>query len=284
MNSTAIKCLIGALLFILVGAIAYHLFPSGTSNPQLNENQKTTIASSPVAPAVKAVPQNQDESDANNNIVETATDEPEEPEPVKPKPLRYLAFQTQDGTGDQLACLEFNGSFENTKESDVKPFLRVTPETPFSIDARGNRICLLGLNSGRSYNIQILKDLTADNKSVLPNDVSLTATFEDKPAFVGFAGDGIILPDTKGARVVLKTVNVDKLSMQLYRVNDRILSQHSPDIGEGGTADQYIRTYEASSRRTKVWSGELDIALNKNEIVETPFDLQDKIEEEGLGR
>jgi len=286
MNSTVIKCLFGILFFILAGLIGYSIFPSGSSDSQSSADHRSTPVSSPVEPSVRAIQQDEEaESDdaEETQDVETVPELEPEPEPVKPDPLRYVTFQTQDGTGDIEACLEFDASFQEAKESELKPFLRVSPDTPFSIDARGKRICLLGLDSGRTYEVTILKGLTADNEAEFARDLDVTATFEDKPAYVGFLGDGIILPETKGARVVLKTVNVDKLSLKLFRVNDRILSQHSPDDGESGTANDYIRTFDASNRRTEVWAGEMDIAINKNDIVETPFDLQSKIGDIGLG-
>ena len=241
-----------------------------------------TPVTTPVQPPVKAVRQAEKNSVP---LVEDAAEPGPEPEtkPKPPAPLRYRSFQTQDDAGDNQVCLEFSESFEDAKESDLKPFLRVTPKTPFSIDARKSRLCLLGLDYGRSYEVRILKGLTADNHSELTASRTVPVTFEDKPAYVGFAGEGIILPETKGARVTLKTVNVDKLNLTLFRVNDRILSQHNPSSGDSGTADDYVSTYDASSRRTKVWSGEMDIETNRNEIVETPFDLQDKIGEQGLG-
>ena len=283
MNSTAIKCLFGALFFILAGVIGYHLFPSGS---QSSGDQQKAKVTSPVEPSVKAIRQDNNGENEVETISSEQTPQEEdvpEPEPVEPDPLRYRGLQTQDGTGEMQACLEFDQSFEETKESAIKPFLRISPEIPFSVDARGKRLCLLGLNSGQTYEISVLKGLTADNDSELTRNLTASVIFEDKPAFVGFMGDGIILPETRGARVVLKTVNVDKLSLQLFRVNDRILSQHNPDVGVSGTADDYIRTYDASAKRTEVWSGEMDIEVKRNEVVETPFDLQDKIEDQGLG-
>ena len=103
------------------------------------------------------------------------------------------------------ACLEFNEGFDAARESEIKPFIRVTPKVPFSINASAASICVLGLDYGKTYEIGVLKGLTADNKSELTRNQKVTVTFEDKPAFVGFAGDGIILPETKGARLVLKT-------------------------------------------------------------------------------
>ena len=282
MKSSVIKFFIGIFLIILAGVAGYHLFPDASSSgKQNNDSRKATKIESPVKPPVRAISRTPDETSSPEPDPISPTSEEEEAE--TPGPLRYKSFKSQDAAGDMQACLEFNEGFDAERESAIKPFIRVTPKVPFSINASAASICVLGLDYGKTYEIEVLKGLTADNKSELTRNQKVTVTFEDKPAFVGFAGDGIILPETKGARLVLKTVNVDTLSLKLYRVNDRILSQHSPDSGDGGTANDYVRTYDASGRRTEVWSGRVDVEPNRNEIVETAFDLQDKIGEQGQG-
>lgn len=264
---------------MFAGLIGYHLFPTSSSNSLSQTKPTSTTVSSPVESAVTAIQQS--EVETSQPAVSIPTSEPSHSK--TPSKLRYVGLQTQDSSGDMQACLEFDAKFDEAKESDLKPFIRVSPKTPFSVDARGSRICLLGLDYGKSYEVDILKGLTADTLGELKHKKSVSVTFEDKPSFVGFVGNGIILPETKGARLVLKTVNVETLSLKLFRVNDRILSQHTPDLGDSGTADEYVRTYDANSKRTKVWSGDLEIAPNRNEIVETAFDLQDKIGDQGLG-
>jgi len=279
MNSTVIKCLVGFSVFILAGVLGYNLFPASASSGGKYSANNSERVSARVDSPVKAVRQ----AEANQTEVEPEPDIPVPAIPAEPDPLRYISMQTQDDAGEMQACIEFDADFDDVKESAVKPFIRIEPKTPFSVDARGTRLCLLGLDYGQSYTVEVLKGLMADGGETLPRNETVSVTFEDKPAYVGFAGDGIILPETKGAKLVLKTVNVDKLSLQLFRVNDRILSQHSPDSGDSGTADDYVRTYDANSRRTEIWSGELEIQPNRNEIVETGFDLQDKIGDKGLG-
>ena len=283
MKSTSAKFLIGIVLFIFAGFLGYKLFPSPNSQDQVRIAQKSKPVQVQVEPSVRALPERKPIEVPAKPIEEEKPEPEEEVTPPTPDPLRYLSLLTQDPSGDIQACIEFNAKFDEIKESDLKPFIRISPKIPFSVDAKGAQLCLLGLNYGRSYEVEVLKGLEADNGAKLARKVTLTLTFEDKPAFVGFVGDGIILPETKGARLVLKTVNVDKLSLKLFRVNDRILSQHSPDSGESGTADDYVTTYDAYSRRTEVWSGTLEIEPNRNEIVQTPFDLQDKIGDKGLG-
>ena len=284
MKSLWIKCLLGIFVFLVAGAIGYNLFPSSSSEIAKPSGRESVKVEVPVKPPVKAIPQPVEDAAPPNVSIPVTQQEPDpEPEPEIPDPLRYVSLSSQDPKGDIQACLEFSASFQDIRESELKPYIRVSPRLPFSIDARGTRLCLLGLDYGRSYEIEILKGLKAGNDSELQRNQTVTVTFEDKPAFVGFAGNGIILPDTKGARLVLKTVNVDKLTLSLYRVNDRILSQHNPNEGDSGTVDDYVQTYDANSQRTEIWSGEIEVETNRNEIVETAFNLQDKIEGQDHG-
>ena len=263
---------------MLAGILGYHLFPATTSSSGTYAAESPAPVRARVDPSVRAVRRAEDKTSESVSVIDT-----QDAAPVGPEPLRYISLQTQDASGDMQACIEFDAAFEAAKESAIKPFIRISPKTPISIDARGTRICLLGLDYGQSYSVEVLKGLEADGGETLSRNETVAVTFEDKPAFVGFAGDGIILPQTKGAKLVLKTVNVDKLSVKLFRVNDRILSQHSPNSGESGTADDYVSTYDANSRRTEVWAGDVEIEPNRNEIVETGFDLQDKMGDKGLG-
>jgi len=142
MNSTAIKCILGVMFFILAGVLGYHLFPSSSVQSDLSSKDGATVIEASVEPSVKAVPQDEVEGPADRESTESAG----ESVSIETEPLRYIALQTQDASGDMQACLEFNAGFDAIGESTLKPFIRLSPQTPFSIDARGTRLCLLGLD------------------------------------------------------------------------------------------------------------------------------------------
>ncbi|WP_427450744.1 alpha-2-macroglobulin family protein [Litorimonas sp. WD9-15] len=271
MTSTTLKFGAGILLFLLAGCIGYYLFPASSSSSLIQADKRHPLAV--VETQVEASPE-----------PITIEDEPTEPAIELAQPvLRYIGWQTVDTNGTSEACLEFDKSFSAAQETDLKSYFRLDPVTPFSLRATAERICVLGLDYGQTYQVEVLEGLTADDGTILPRDRRVSVSFEDKPSFVGFAGDGIILPETKGARLTLKTVNVEKLDLTLYRINDRILSQYSPNQGEQGTGDDYVSTYEGNNRRVEVWSGKLDVEADRNQVVQTPFDLQDKISDQGPG-
>ena len=65
-------------------------------------------------------------------------------------------------------------------------------------------------------------------------------TFGEKPPYVGFAGEGVILPREDADGVGIETVNVSRLTIEVWRVPDRNLVRKSitaPDpTGEGDYA------------------------------------------------
>lgn len=272
MTSTTLKFIVGVLFFILAGFVGYQLFPSSNLSKGFQKAPADTVAV--IEDPVIAAAIDGEEDDIEAPVTKDIN---------TPAQLRYLGWSPQDANGVSQACFRFDQSFKSANEADLKPYFRIQPTTPFSLNAVDQNICVLGLDFGQTYQVQIRDGLTADNGTELARDRRVSITFEDKPSFVGFAGEGIILPETKGARLILKTVNVETLDLTLYRVNDRILSQYSPDQGDSGTGEDYVSTYEANNRRVEVWSGSLNVDNDRNNVVQTPFDLQDKIGEQGPG-
>ena len=185
MKSISAKFLIGIFLFIFAGYLGYKLFPSPNSFDQATSSKTSEPIRTQVEPPVKALPQKEITEVPERPIETEKTEVKEDVPPPAPEPLRYLSLLTQDGTGDIQACIEFDAKFDEIKESDIKPFIRISPKTPFSVDAKGTQLCLLGLNYGQSYDVEILKGLTADNGAELARKQTLALSFEDKPAFVG---------------------------------------------------------------------------------------------------
>src|SRR5262249_40393819 len=94
------------------------------------------------------------------------------------------------------------------------------------------------------------------------------------PSLVRFAG-GIVLPRDNGAGVPVTTVNVDKLTLKIIRVGDRLLSQI-----ESGTVDQTtLYSWNANqleqNQGSIVWSGSMKVASVKNDNVVTLIPLRD---------
>jgi uncharacterized protein YfaS (alpha-2-macroglobulin family) len=280
MTSTPVNIFLGLIGFFLAGLLGYWLFPSADTGSETSA--PIVQAAVEAKPVTDPKPSEPDRPSEPAPAIET-TETPTAPPTTSQKPLSYLGWETVEADNAPQACLLFSESFNRANETDLKPFIRVTPETPFSIKAEGRKICVLGLAYGQTYRVVSRKGLTADAGAELPGSRAANVTFQDKPAFVGFAGTGIILPETQDARLVLKTVNVERVDLKIYRVNDRILSQYSPDQGENGVEGRYVSTYIASDKRVEIAAETLEIDSAKNAMVETTFDLAGIISAQGPG-
>src|SRR5690606_2413151 len=108
-------------------------------------------------------------------------------------------------------------------------------------------------------------------------------TFGDRPAYVGFAGGGVILPRSEADGIAIETVNVARIEVEVLRVPDRILSQHQLDEGdtnqEGGWG--YWSFNSAGEEvGVSVYKGEIDIDTSvRNSAVTTVFSLAGALRE-----
>ena len=100
--------------------------------------------------------------------------------------------------------------------------------------------------------------------------------FGDKPAFIGFAGDGVILPRLEADGLGIETVNVDKVEITVLRVSDRSLARKQIVKGEALTERDYYYVYGAEDGEdvgAPVFKGEIDIDAETNQTETTVFAL-----------
>ena len=200
---------------------------------------------------------------------------------------RELRFQSAntDATDPELPafCLRFSSPLDPDRAVEDKAFVRVVPDTPFSLDIRDRSLCVLGLDADETYTVRVLPGLTAKNGRELAQSVEQSVAFEPKPSMVGFVGNGIILPRGDGATLGVKAMNTEEARLTLYRVNHRALFQHSPDAGETSLQGNWSSNYEAYNTRVEVHTETLDLSGDTNRLVERAVDLSEIIQGEGPG-
>jgi uncharacterized protein YfaS (alpha-2-macroglobulin family) len=97
--------------------------------------------------------------------------------------------------------------------------------------------------------------------------------FGDKPPYVGFAGDGVILPREESDGVGIETVNVQKLAIEVWRVPDRNLVRVEIDKTDPAGEGEYGGYNPAQSEGQKVWSGAMAVKGETGERAVTVFPL-----------
>ena len=146
----------------------------------------------------------------------------------------YFRYAPDTSGNQPRACLVFSQPLD--PETDYSPYIEMRPAVRPAYSVEGRELCLEGLDFARSYTATILEGLPAEDGREIGREEDVQISFEDRPAYVGFKGSGVILPREDADGLAIETVNVDRVEVTVYRVNDRALAFKR--ITEGEEAPQ----------------------------------------------
>jgi uncharacterized protein YfaS (alpha-2-macroglobulin family) len=150
------------------------------------------------------------------------------------------------------------------------------PGRPPAVSVSGAELCVAGLGFAERR-VTLLKGLpAADGTSVLAANADVDFTFGEKPPFVGFVGDGVILPRSESDGLGIETINVSKLQVEVWRVVDRNLARKSVVATDPTAEGEYPNDYGDESPNDegrKVWTGDLTVSGEAGQRTTTVFPL-----------
>ena len=161
---------------------------------------------------------------------------------VKPDGFAIWKTRLDTSSADPLACIEMTRDLDPSKS--YGDFVLVSPDLGHApaVIVQGRQ----PLHRRRRLHrppVTLLKGLPAKDGETLAANADADFTNGDKPPYVGFAGQGVILPREDSDGVGIETVNVSKLQIEVWRVVDRNLVRKSisaPDpTPEGQDAGDY---------------------------------------------
>jgi alpha-2-macroglobulin len=191
--------------------------------------------------------------------------------------MAFVRLRTEMDQAEPRACLEFSQALSTDATVNYADYLIIEPTIPVQTDVSGNLLCLGGLPFEPERQITIRQGLPAQSGERTEVDETFTLTFGDRPTYVGFAGNGTILPRAEADGIAIETVNVSRIAVEVLRVPDRILSQHSisaGEINEEGGWNYWGFDSAAEGVGVRVYEGEIDIDTSRrNSAVTTVFAL-----------
>jgi len=197
-----------------------------------------------------------------------------------PKPEGFAVWRTRLDTSaaEPKACVELSRPLDESKSYNdfvlVSPDLGGTPAV--SVNPKNKaELCIAGMGF-TDRRVTLLKGLPGRGGDKLAANSDVDFTFGEKPPYVGFAGNGVILPRQDSDGVGIETVNVSKLYVEVWRVSDRNLVRKSisaPDpTGEGDWPGDYGDDSPNDEGRV-VWKGEVPVRGGQGDRVTTVFPL-----------
>ena len=151
--------------------------------------------------------------------------------------------------------------------TDYRPFVDMGDGPKIALSVEGSNLCLGGLKFGDDREIKIRSGLPAGDGRTLAFDEDVAISFGDRPSYVGFKGDGVILPRIDADGLALETVNVDKVKVTISRITDRALAfktitqGYSHSQGGWGYMDYGSEVYDVAEQ---LWTGEIDTPGSPN--------------------
>lgn len=190
----------------------------------------------------------------------------------------YFRYAPDTSGNTPRACLVFSAPLD--PDVDYSTFITMRPGVRPAYNIEGRELCLEGLDFARTYTATILEGLPSDDGRAIAREEEVTISFEDRPPYVGFKGSGVILPRDNADGLAIETVNVDKVDVTVYRVNDRALAFKRIGQGEEAPQGRYSYLYGEEDPRdvsSEVWTGSMEIDNVTNAPVTTVFPLPDVI-------
>lgn len=195
-------------------------------------------------------------------------------EPAKDFVFNRIILETSGAA--PRACLQFTRDLDSSGKTNYADYVRVTPAAKPAVTVNGSSLCLAGLDFDKEYKARVRAGAPAASGERLKRPVEVTIAFGDKPAYVGFVGDGVILPRLEADGLGIETVNVEKINVSVYRVSDRSLARKSLARGESVPEDDYFYVYDEESGEdvgVKVFDKDIKVKKTENETVATVFAL-----------
>ena len=197
--------------------------------------------------------------------------------------MAFVRLRTEMNAAEPRACLEFSQNLSTAADINYADYIVLDPAIPYQTDVSGNLLCLGGLPFEPERQITIREGLPSASGERTEYDETFMLTFGDRPAYVGFAGSGVILPRSEADGIAIETVNVSRIAIEVLRVPDRILSQYSVDPGEQneeGGWNYWSFNSAGEDVGVQVYEGEIDVDTRiRNDAVTTVFALGAALQE-----
>ncbi|MEZ5936587.1 MAG: alpha-2-macroglobulin [Hyphomonadaceae bacterium] len=172
------------------------------------------------------------------------------------------------------ACLTFSSTLD--EEKDYSPYVEMDRGGPVALSVKGANLCIGGLTFGQPRELTIRSGLPAQDGRSIAFDETVRIEFGDRPSFVGFSGDGVILPRVEADGLAIQTVNADKVHVTVSRVTDRALAFKTITSGFAVQAGDYgwmDYNSEPDELLEPVWEGEMDTVGSPNSPKITVFPI-----------
>lgn len=201
-------------------------------------------------------------------------------EEEKTKDFEFIRYSANTEGDAPIACLEFSHTLSS--KTDYSAYVDTPKDVQIALNVEGSNLCVGGLAFATPTDLTLKKGLPGNGRDrKLERDETISIDFGDRPSYVGFKGDGVILPRIDADGLGIETVNVETLKVEVSRVTDRALVFKNITKGFSAGRGEYSWTGgddDPSNVSEKLWVGEVDVESKGNLATTTVFSLASAVE------
>jgi uncharacterized protein YfaS (alpha-2-macroglobulin family) len=204
-------------------------------------------------------------------------------------PFRYRWLSLDNSAPEAEACLFFNKPLIGSDSVKYADYLRIEPEVKSAVKVVDDKLCIGGLAYGQDYSVTLLAGLPASGGVKLAEEQKVSLALGPRPAAITLPGKGFILPRGTAAGLPITTVNVGRVGISVYRVNERGLDQfagrayyYSSSTFPGTepiTESWSLRQWLNGQNGKRVWRGSMEVKNVLNQAITTAFPIRETIKD-----
>ncbi|CAK0748137.1 alpha-2-macroglobulin [Gammaproteobacteria bacterium] len=184
-------------------------------------------------------------------------------------------------------CLHFSDPLNQRKEIRFADFIRLQPVVQNAPEVRDETLCLTGLDHGTTYRVTVRQGLPGENGLTVKKDEIQSFRVPDRNPLVAFRGTGFILPRVGSEGVPVTTVNLDRVTVKVYRINDRNLVGAIRDGDNERRFTEQLSEYRAEeiadNHGELVWEGEMAVKNERNHEITTALSFHEVVADPNPG-
>jgi len=284
MNRSTLSALVAALM--LGSGIAGYLIgtPTGSVDEAAPPSRTATApAPAPTPPPPAASPQAPAAPRPAPTPAALPTATPGPAAPAEAFAYRRLGI---DNSGpDAGSCLFFNKPLAKDGSVNYADYVHIAPEVKSALRVVDDKLCFGGLAYGQDYSVTLLAGFPSADGSKLADERKVELALGPRPAAITLPGKGFILPRGTAAGLPITTVNIARLALAVYRVNERGLDKFidrydaSFPGGEPTTELYALRQWLNGDNGKRIWRGTMDVRNVQNQPVTTAFPIRDTVQD-----
>lgn len=198
----------------------------------------------------------------------------------------YRRLSVDSSRPDGEACLAFNKPLAPTDRVKYEDYVRIAPEVKSAVRVVDDKLCVGGLAYGQDYAVRLLAGLPSLDGGKLDTERSVDVALGARPAVVSLPGKGFILPRGSAPGLPVTTVNVSKVSVAVFRVNERGIDRFARDRYDAAfpaseaIADWWaLRPWLSGENGVELWRGSMDVRNVANQPIVTSFPIRETIKD-----